>query len=203
MSTYSIILKVHYISVTLFFVHYVIKTILLLANKQDTLQKYTKPTRVPEMIISFAFLISGIYLLTQMGEIKNMLWIKIALVFISIPLAVIGFKKNNKILAALSLLLITASYGLAEMSRKKSKVNSPAAQSIDGKVIFEANCASCHGIDGRAMLAGATDMSGLSLSHEAYVNSITNGKGAMAAYKTILSAEQIEAVATYAESLKK
>jgi uncharacterized membrane protein SirB2 len=62
MSTYSIILKVHYISVTLFFVHYVIKTILLLANKQDTLQKYTKPTRVPEMIISFAFLISGIYL---------------------------------------------------------------------------------------------------------------------------------------------
>ncbi len=202
MSTYSIILKVHYISVTLFFLHYVIKTILLLANKQDTLAKYTKPTRIPEMIISFAFLLTGIYMLTQMGTIKSMMWIKIILVFASIPLAVIGFKKGNKILAALSLLLVTASYGLAEMSRKPKKVDASIAASVDGKAIFEANCAACHGVDGKAMLAGATDMSVLSLSHEAYVNSITNGKGAMAAYKTILSAEQIEAVATYTESLK-
>jgi mono/diheme cytochrome c family protein len=52
------------------------------------------------------------------------------------------------------------------------------------------------------MLAGASDLSTLTLSHEAYVSSITNGKGAMAAYQTILSPQQIEAVAVYAESLK-
>ncbi len=202
MNLYSIILKLHYVSVTLFFVHYVIKTILLLANKQETLQKYTKPTRIPEMIISFVFLLSGIYMLTQMGTIQNLLWIKIIMVFASIPLAVIGFKKGNKILAALALLLITASYGLAEMSRKKAKTAMPANLAMDGKAIFQGNCASCHGEDGKAMLSGASDLTGLNLSHVEYVNAITNGKGAMAAYKSVLSAEQIEAVATYAERLK-
>jgi mono/diheme cytochrome c family protein len=202
MNTYSIILKAHYVSVTLFFIHYVIKTILLLANKQDTLQRYTRPTKIPEMIISFMFLLTGIYMLTQMGEIKSMMWIKILLVFASIPLAVIGFKKGNKIMAALSLLLITASYGLAEMSRKKVKADIPTALSNDGKAIFEGNCASCHGIDGKAMLSGASDLTTLNLDHAAYVNAITNGKGAMAAYDKMLNAEQIEAVATYAEGLK-
>ncbi len=202
MNTYSIILKVHYISVTLFFLHYVIKTILLLANKQETLQKYTKPTRIPEMVISFLFLLSGIYMLTQMGSIQKLLWIKILMVFASIPLAVIGFKKGNKILAALSLLLITASYGLAEMSRKKAKVAMPAELAMDGKAIFQANCVLCHGADGKAMLSGASDLTALNLSHAEYINSITNGKGAMAAYKSVLSAEQIEAVATYTEGLK-
>jgi mono/diheme cytochrome c family protein len=203
MSTYSIMLKVHYVSVTLFFIHYVIKTILLLANKQDTLTKYTKPTRIPEMIISFAFLVTGIYMLTQMGEIKNMLWIKVLLVLASIPLAVIGFKRNNKIFAALSLLLITASYGLAEMSKKPKKVQGVVANSLDGKAIFDANCASCHGVDGKAMLAGAKDLTVSTLSHDEYLSVITKGKNSMAAYEKILSQEQIEAVAVYTESFKK
>ena len=111
---------------------YFIKTILLISNKEELLSKLTRTLKVPEMIVSFLFLASGIYLLTQIPEIKPLLIIKVALVFLSIPIAVIGFKKRNKILGALSLLMITASYGLAEIAAKNTLKKSEETISADG-----------------------------------------------------------------------
>src|SRR6478609_248392 len=105
---YKVILHTHYLVVTLFLLIYVIKTILLLSNKNDLLASFVKKTRIAEMIISFLFLGTGIYLATQLpfgGKYDYLFWIKICMVFASIPIAIIGFKKSNKILAALSLLL--------------------------------------------------------------------------------------------------
>jgi uncharacterized membrane protein SirB2 len=104
---------IHKISVILFLLIYFIKTILLISNKEDALTKLSKILKVPEMIVSFLFLGTGIYLITQLPEIKPLLIIKVGLVFLSIPVAIIGFKKRNKVLGALSLLMITASYGLS------------------------------------------------------------------------------------------
>ncbi|MGZ3885577.1 MAG: SirB2 family protein, partial [Bacteroidia bacterium] len=100
---YKAVLHTHWLVVTLFFLIYVIKTVLLLSNRNDLLQRFTKATKVAEMIISALFLITGIYLMTQLPEIKTLMWVKLALVFASIPIAVVGFKKGNKILAALAL----------------------------------------------------------------------------------------------------
>ena len=113
----------HLLVVILFLLIYLIKTTLLLMNKQETLMKFSKMVKVPEMIVSTLFLVTGIYMLTQVPEIKSLLIIKIAAVFLSIPLAVIGFKKQNKILAVASLLLIVGAYGLAEMSKKQKLTN--------------------------------------------------------------------------------
>ena len=87
----------HLLVVVLFILIYLIKTTLLLLNKQETLMKFSKMVKVPEMIVSILFLVTGIYMLTQVPEIKSLLIIKIVAVFLSIPLAVIGFKKQNKI----------------------------------------------------------------------------------------------------------
>lgn len=103
---------IHKISVILFLLIYFIKTILLISNKEDLLAKLTKTLKVPEMIVSALFLLTGIYLLTQIPEIKPLMIVKVGLVFLSIPIAIVGFKKKNKILGALSLLMITASYGV-------------------------------------------------------------------------------------------
>ncbi|MES2395188.1 MAG: SirB2 family protein, partial [Bacteroidota bacterium] len=89
----------HLLSVILFLLIYLIKTVLLLSNKNEGLAKFTKVVKVPEMIVSTLFLVTGIYLLTQIPEIKTLLIIKIVAVLISIPLAIIGFKKKNKVLA--------------------------------------------------------------------------------------------------------
>ena len=99
MSTFEIIKKTHFIVVTIFFLIYLVKTLLLLANKNEVLQSFSKKVKVLEMIVSFLFLATGVYLMFQLPEIKPMLIIKITIVFLSIPLAVIGFKKGNKGLA--------------------------------------------------------------------------------------------------------
>src|ERR1700740_3864006 len=115
MSAFTILLKTHFVVVTIFFLIYLIKTILLLANKNEQLQSFTKKVKVIEMIVSFLFLATGIYLMTQIPEIKPILIIKITIVLLAIPLAIVGFKKGNKGLATLSFILILAAFGMGEM----------------------------------------------------------------------------------------
>src|ERR1700758_2825468 len=116
MSTFEIIKKTHFVVVTIFFLIYLIKTILLIANKKEQLQSFTKKIKVLEMIVSFLFLGTGIYLMTEV-EIRMDLIIKISMVLMAIPLAVVGFKKGNKMLAILSFLLILGAFGIAEMRK--------------------------------------------------------------------------------------
>lgn len=195
---------IHKISVILFLLIYFIKTILLISNKEDLLTKLTKTLKVPEMIVSALFLLTGIYLLTQIPEIKPLMIVKVGLVFLSIPIAVIGFKKKNKILGALSLLMITASYGLAEIAAKnKAKVSAnviTADGKIDSKQIYLDNCALCHGADGKLGMTGAADISTTQLDTTAIANVILVGKGNM---KKIdgLTDEQAKSVAVYVKTM--
>jgi cytochrome c5/uncharacterized membrane protein SirB2 len=182
----------------------VIKTILLLSNKNDLLATFTKKVKIFEMIVSALFLITGIYLATQLpfgGKFDYLFYIKISMVLISIPLAIVGFRKSNKILAALSLLLITGSYGLAEAYGKKKgipKENHEAIASNDGKGLYEANCAMCHGADGKLGIAGANDLSISQLDQTAIAEIILSGKNSMP--KAAVSEEQAQAIAEYVAS---
>jgi mono/diheme cytochrome c family protein len=199
---FKAMLLTHQVSVIIFFLIYVIKTVLLLSNKKDVLAKFTKMVKVPEIIVSVLFLVTGICMMFMIPEINRLLLIKISLVALSIPVAVVGFKQGNKILAALSLLMITASYGLAEMSRKKKAVVSEHAVSAEGKinaeVIYTDNCALCHGADGKLGMTGAADLSKTTMDLATIKNTILNGKNTMKA--VALSPEQAEAVAAYVEA---
>lgn len=188
----------HYLFVVLFTLIYLIKTILLLSDKDDLLEKFKKKTKILEMIVSFAFLATGIFLMTQLPTINMYLVVKLALVFLSIPLAVIGFKKKNKVLASLSFFLLVVAFGLAHKSKDAKAGEKTVA--INGKEIYEEKCTLCHGNDGKLAANGSKDLSATALSHTDLINVITNGKNTMAAYKTVLSPEQIEAVTNYIET---
>lgn len=178
-------LHTHYLVVTLFLLIYVIKTILLLSDKNDLLAKFTKKTRIAEMIISSLFLLTGIYLMTQLpfqSKFDYLFWVKIVLVFASIPIAIIGFKKSNKVMAALSLLLITVSFGLAEVYSKRKNIPKDSAGTVassDGKALYEMKCLMCHGADGKLGLAGAKDISATTLDAATIKQIILNGKNTM------------------------
>lgn len=195
----------HILSVILFLAIYLIKTVLLLMNKNEALAKFTKGVKVPEMIISTLFLATGVYMMTQLPEIKSLLIIKIVAVVVSIPLAIIGFKKQNKALAVVSLLLIITAYGLAEMSKKqKSKSMDAISESTsNGQEIYNASCTTCHGADGKLNLMGAKDLSVSTMDLNARIEIVKNGKNAMTPFGTMLTEEQIKAVAEYTETLKK
>ncbi len=203
---YKGFLHTHYLVVVLFLLIYVIKTILLLSDKKDLLARFTKFVKVPEMIVSFLFLITGIYLATQLpfgGKYDYLFFIKIAMVLISIPIAVIGFKRSNKILAALSLLLITGSFGLAEAYAKRKAIPKETAAgttegTTDGAALYEANCKVCHGGDGKLGMAGAKNLAISTLSASEIKQIILQGKGDM--QPVPMSDEQAAAVADYVAS---
>ena len=202
MSTFEIIKKTHFVVVTIFFLIYLIKIVLLVANQKENLQSFTKKFKVIEMIVSFLFLGTGIYLMTQIPEIKIELIIKISMVLMSIPLAVVGFKKGNKGLAILSFVLITGAFGIAEMrkhggTKAVEPVNDINADgSINGQVLYQANCAMCHGADGKSMMAGALDLSKTTLAVDSIDAIILNGRKDM---KKIdgLTPEKRNAIAQY------
>lgn len=201
---YKGIFYTHLISVNIFLVIYIVKTVLLLANNEAALVRFTKGIRIIEMIVSTLFLITGIYLIVEGQGVTTLQIIKIVLVFASIPLAVVGFKKRNKVLAVLSLLMIIAAYGLAEINKKQrmEKGVENAVATANGHDIFMANCASCHGEDGKLGLSGAKDLSVSVLDLNSKMEIIKNGKSPMPGYTGILTEDQIKAVTDFTETLK-
>ncbi len=209
---YNLIKHTHVVVVILFLLIYLIKTILLLANNNNSLAKFTKIVKVPEMIISTLFLATGIYMLVQKGA-NPLILIKIVIVLLSIPTAIIGFKKKNKILASLSLLMIITAYGLAEMNKMKANkqnidsavanVNDPNYDMMKhGEAIYNADCIACHG-KGGTNGAGGADLTTSQMNLKAIAEQIKNGSGSMAPFKDVLTEQETNAVSAYVVTLKK
>jgi len=76
-------------------------------------------------------------------------------------------------------------------------------QKPDGKSLYIDRCTSCHGMDGKMGFGGAKDITATSKSLEEIILQVTYGKGAMAAYKNILTPDEIYAVSEYALTLHK
>ena len=72
----------------------------------------------------------------------------------------------------------------------------------DGYKIYKTYCVTCHGLYGDMGGSGAYNLTVSELSLEERVEVITNGRNAMAAFKTLLSPEKIQAVAAYTLELK-
>ncbi len=108
--------------------------------------------------------------------------------------------KNFIAFLSLGLLgIILALYGCSGDSSSTSTTSKPA---VPGASTFKKYCTACHGADGKMGLNGAKDLTASTLTQEERVQVITNGRKLMAPYKSILSAEEIEHVATYVGTLK-
>ena len=87
--------------------------------------------------------------------------------------------------------------------------SAPAAQAAaDGKALYDAKCAMCHGKDGVAkpMAKGSANLNDAKWQEatkvEAIETVVTDGKGKMKGYKDKMSAEEVQAVATYVKTIK-
>ena len=197
---YSKIVLAHRILVSLFLLHYVIKLALLLLNRKENLGAYTKITKVPEMIISALFLITGGYLVFAGPALHMLQTIKILCVFASIPIAIIGFKKSNKMLAVLSVILLLAAYGLAEVAKKKMRT-ATVETTATAEVVYTEQCSRCHGEAGDAEIAGAKNLKLSQLTDEQAKEIILKGKTTMPAFES-LTEEQTNAVIQYINTFK-
>lgn len=74
---------------------------------------------------------------------------------------------------------------------------------LDGKKIYKQNCVLCHGADGSLGANGSKDLSQSTMSLDERKAIIKNGKGKMVGLGSLLSKEEIEAVAAFTFKLKK
>lgn len=103
------IIHLHFLFALLFVISYLIKTGLFFFGSREQFIAYKSKTLLIETICSVLFLIFGFWqfiFLIKSGSYANYHWLdpKITLALIGIPLGIIGFKKENKIMVALSLL---------------------------------------------------------------------------------------------------
>lgn len=202
-------LHTHVFVVVLFLLIYLVKTILLLTNKENILNTVTRKLKVPEMIISFLFLATGIYLWINSGSIDTWFYFKLIAVFASVPLAIIGFKRKKKALAVIAILLLIYAYGVSETKSyyfKKPDIQSELTD-VDpeylGKKIYETQCLNCHGPSGESQMSGSKDLSISEMSMTQVEDIIKKGKNTMPAFEKVLTEEQTKAVAEYVVSLRK
>jgi cbb3-type cytochrome c oxidase subunit III len=77
-----------------------------------------------------------------------------------------------------------------------------AEKPTDGKSIFTANCGSCHTLaDAGTSGNVGPNLDGVQPTREKVVTQVTNGGGAMPAFKDTLDPQQIQAVADYVSSV--
>jgi cytochrome c5 len=204
---YHKIVLFHRIVVSLFLLHYVVKLALLLLKKTDLLATYTAKTKVVEMIVSALFLLTGVYLIATGPALITLQWIKIAVVLASIPMAIIGFKKGNVILAVLSVLFILGAYGMAEVAKKKrnqvkTEDLSALADKEKGQAIYMQSCTSCHGPAGDAMIGDAKNLRESKMDEVQMSTIIKNGNAGMPPFKDITD-EDLKLLVSYVQTLKK
>lgn len=85
----------------------------------------------------------------------------------------------------------------------KSNVEVAASASAAGKTLYDAKCTMCHGADGAAGVMGAADLSKSTLTHDATIMMVKNGKNSMKAFASELNEAEVESVVKYVESLRK
>ena len=108
-------LHLHKTVVLAFILLLLFKTILLLTNKVELLTKVRAKTKVMDMVLGTLLLATGVYLLVILPEgMPSYLIVKLALVFIAIPLGIIGIAKQKKPLAILSIFLFIYVFGVAQ-----------------------------------------------------------------------------------------
>jgi mono/diheme cytochrome c family protein len=201
-------LHTHTLCVMLFLVLYLIKTTMLVSGMSQTLDRFSAKTRLMEIIISVVFLLTGIYLAFNSGQIGSWFWVKLIVVATAIPLAIIAFKRKRKPLALLAMMFLVYSYGISETKspffRKNIQGEFEGLSGLQlGQEVYRVHCTGCHGEDGKRGLSGAGDLTQSTLSFDEQMAIIRQGRKSMMAYENILTDEQIRAVTEFVYRMKK
>jgi cytochrome c6 len=93
--------------------------------------------------------------------------------------------------------------GACGADQRTTPAGTEAGMPLDGKGIYRQRCVICHGADGALGLNGAGNLTQSMLPLDERVTQITKGKNLMPAFEGVLTPEEILAVATFTETLKK
>ena len=211
---------IHRLAVTFYLGYYGLKVFMVLVNRREQLAKFKKKTLVLEIALPLIFIATGVMMISASPLYEyagSWFTIKMVLLVLGIATGIIGVKKFNKVLVIVSILAFLGIYGYTEAMKEKNKRGELSTEisaeniiqaeqtslEMDGSLIYNKLCVTCHGKDGKKGLAGAFDLSISTLNQIERIDIITDGKESMAAYKDQLTEEQIENVADFIALLAK
>ncbi|MDX5438367.1 MAG: SirB2 family protein [Pontibacter sp.] len=226
------VLHTHVLVVILFLLLFTTKAFMLFLNEHKQLDKAKRYTKALDIVFGTLILVTGGYLLYLYQGMPGWLIVKIVLVLLAIPLGIVGIKRHNKKLTAISLLIFIYVYAIAETKSLTlsspgpienatiDQVNTPetdAAEAPAGEVvasleetqlanaqaIYTQICATCHGADGAKGFGGAANLQVSNLSLQDRINVVENGRGLMPGFDSQLSEQEAKALAAYTLTLKK
>ncbi len=105
-------------------------------------------------------------------------------------------------IVAICLLFAACSNESGGEQTKKTVAAAEAPATEDAKTLFESRCSACHGSNGRAGIAGASDLQASRLDSNAIFQVIQNGRGNMPAYKAMITENEIKQLVKYVDNLK-
>jgi cytochrome c6 len=89
----------------------------------------------------------------------------------------------------------------SDSSPKKDETQGKTSQT--GEQLYTTHCASCHGIDGKLGVSGASDLSKSSLSTKQVTTILSNGRNGMPAMKELLETHKnMDSVINYVIQLR-
>lgn len=209
-------LHTHKLVVSLYLLQLLVRVILMVAAKKETLDKYSKAMRIPHMVLATIMLGTGVYLMVKApGGVQPYIWVKIGLVLASIPLGVVGSKRGSVALTGFAFLLLAGVMvlGFAKPAFLRNSATetidpSKAAADLDmikvkaGQALYEQKCTLCHGGDGAAGFQKAANLAKSTLADAEIINIIQKGKGIMPP-NADLSSEQVDQVKEFVKYLRK
>lgn len=210
-------LHTHTLVVSLFLLFILVKFGMLVAGKTDTLENFSKKTKLVDPILGTLMLGTGIFLMVRSPNgTEPFVLVKLGLALGSIPLGIIGLRKAKVGLAGLSVAFLVLAMVLA-LAKPAFLRTAPAAPEVKqdqfagedfkqyklGKELYYKKiCNTCHGDDGAAGFQGAKNLEDSEMTDAEIHEIIRNGKGMMQPNPGI-SDEDLAALTAYVKGFRK
>ena len=177
-------LHTHVAVVVLFLLLFGYKTLLLLLNKRDALEKARQKTRLADMILGTLILVTGAWLIINYnGDTPVWLITKIVLVLLAIPVGIAGIRKENKFLTITALLLFVYTYSIAQtdslvMQDNKHKTVSGITETPETDAAEIGDAGLSHKASAQEEIVAAMDETALTNAKAIYTQLCENCHGA-------------------------
>jgi cytochrome c553 len=205
----------HTLVVVLYILVLLVLAFFIISGRQNAFYTIRAKLRIPRIALETLMLGTGVYLMLKAPDgfaVYNL--IKYALIIMGIGLAVVAFLKMNKFAIIGSIIVFVYIFMLSkqrnfllqpETERITSQLATlpPTANLLDkGKIIYTIACTRCHGETGESQFRKAKNLKQSVIPIETAQHIIKVGQNAMPAFAH-LNDEQIQAVSTYIQKLKK
>ena len=181
-------------------------------GKKEALANFAAKTKVPHIILATLMVASGVALmfLSPTGT-QPYIFVKLALVLVSIPVGIIGMKRDSLVMLSTAMLILIGIYAIGkfkpaflrnQMSVTVEASGEEGSNLKEGQALYEQYCVLCHGGDGNAGFQGAKSLTASVLPDAEITNMIRNGKGLMPGNPD-LSDDQIAKIKAYVKYLRK